>query len=102
MTQEELLSKILQRLPSLEKASAPVKDYLTMRLKSSEDLLPTAKALKEELGFDYLEIVTATDWLGPVKPEGYICNPNPNVLLPEGATPQAMPGATPGVSYRPF
>lgn len=100
MTSEELLTLLSSKLPKLEKAAVQVKDYLTVRLKSPEDLIPTAKTLKA-LGFDYLEIVSATDWLGPVKAEGYIRNPNPNVFLPDGATPQVMPGPTPGVNYRP-
>lgn len=101
MTQEELLAKLSAELPELSKAAVGVKGYLTMRLKSPDQLLPAAKALKEELGFDYLEIVSATDWLGPVAAEGYIRNPNPNVFLPEGATPQTLPGRTAGVDYRP-
>ena len=101
MTQEELLSKITAKLPLLEKHPAQIKEYLTMKLKSAEDLLPIVKTLKNELGFDYLEIVTAVDWLGPVNPDGFIRNPNPNVFLPEGATPQNMPGATPNFPYRP-
>ncbi len=101
MTQEELEKALSEKLPSLEKASVQVRNYLTMRLKSPGDLLRTARVLKEEMGFDYLEIVSATDWLGPVKPEGFILNPNPNVFLPEGATPQTWPTTTPGVAYRP-
>ena len=101
MTQDELLAKLAARLPGLQKAEVQVKDCLTMRLKSPQEVLPAAAALKNDLGFDYLEIVSATDWLGPVKAEGYIQNPNPNVFLPEGATPQTLPGPTPGVGYRP-
>jgi NADH:ubiquinone oxidoreductase subunit C len=101
MTQEELLSKLAAKLPQLEKAAQPVKDYVTMRLKSPDQILQTARILKDELGFDYLEIVSATDWLGPVEPKGYIRNPNPIVFLPEGATPYDQPTATPGFNYRP-
>ncbi len=101
MTQDELLSKLASKLPRLEKASAQVKDYLTMRLPSADELVPTAKLLKEDLGFDYLEMISATDWLGAVKPEGYIRNPNPNIFLAEGATPQSIPTATPGFNYHP-
>ena len=100
MTQDEPLSKLSAKLPTLEKSAAQVKDYLTMRLKSADELVPTAKALGE-LGFDYLEMISATDWLGAVKPEGYIRNPNPNVFLAEGATPQSIPTATPGFPYKP-
>lgn len=102
MTQEELLTKITAKLPQLERHATPVKDYLTLKLRSAEDLLPSAKILKNDLGFDYLEIVTAVDWLGPVNPDGFIRNPNPNVFLPEGATPQNFPGATPNFAYRPM
>jgi NADH:ubiquinone oxidoreductase subunit C len=101
MTQDELLTKLSAKLPQLEKHPTQVKDYVTMRLRSADDLLPVARALKGELGFDYLEIVTAVDWLGPVNPDGFIRNPNPNVFLPDGATPQNFPGATPNFAYRP-
>lgn len=99
MTQEELLSKLAAKLPQLEKAAVPVKDYVTMRMKTPDQLLAVAEGLRA-LGFDYLEIVTATDWSGAVKPEGYIRNPNPIVFLPEGATPYDTPTATPGFNYR--
>lgn len=101
MTQDELLSRLTAKLPNLEKAPAQVKDYLTMRLPSAADLLPAARTLKEQLGFDYLEIVTAIDWLGAVNPDGFIRNPNPNVFLPEGATPQNMPEPSANFPYRP-
>lgn len=100
MTQEDLLTKLAAKIPNLEKAQTQVKDYLTMRMKSREELLPAARALKE-MGFDYLEMISATDWLGAVKPEGYIRNPNPIVFLAEGATPQSIPTATPGFPYKP-
>jgi NADH:ubiquinone oxidoreductase subunit C len=100
MTQDELLTKLTAKLPQLEKHPTQIKDYVTMKLKSADDLLPAARALKD-IGFDYLEIVTAVDWLGPVNPDGFIRNPNPNVFLPDGATPQNMPGATPNFPYRP-
>ena len=101
MTREELLARLSARLPGLEESQVQVKEYLTLRLKSADELLPTARLLKDEFGFDYLEIVSGVDWLGPVKAEGYIGNPNPNVFLPEGAVPREMPGPTPGVAYRP-
>ena len=101
MTQDDLLSKLAAKLPKLEKAAAPVKDYLTMKLPSAAELIPTARVLQGELRFEVLELVSATDWLGPVNPDGYIRNPNPNPFLPEGATPQNMPDATPGFPYRP-
>ena len=102
MTQDELFAKISAKLPQVEKHATQVKEYLTLKLKSAEDVLPVARALKNELGFDYLEIVTAVDWVGVVNPDGFIRNPNPNVFLPEGATPQNFPGATPNFPYRPM
>jgi NADH:ubiquinone oxidoreductase subunit C len=101
ITQEELVTKLAAKAPQLEKAAVQVKDYLTMKLRTADELLPVARALKNDLGFDYLEIVTAVDWLGPVSPDGFIRNPNPNVFLPDGATPQNFPGATPNFPYRP-
>ena len=101
MTQDDLLSKLAAKVPNLEKAAVQVKDYLTMRMRSADELIPSARVLKEELGFDYLEMISATDWLGAVNPGGYIRNPNPNVFLAEGATPQSIPTATPGFNYRP-
>jgi NADH:ubiquinone oxidoreductase subunit C len=100
MTPEELESKIVAKLPQLEKHAAPVKDYLTMKLKAVGDIASVAATLKA-LGFDYLEMISATDWLGAVHPGGYIRNPNPIVFLPEGGTPQSIPTATPGFPYRP-
>ena len=102
MTTEEVLSKITAKLPQLVKHPTQVKDYVTMKLGSAEDLLPTARVLRNDMGFDYLEIVTAIDWLGAVNPDGFIRNPNPNVFLPDGATPQNFPGATPNFPYRPM
>ena len=101
MTQDELFAKVSAKLPQVEKHATQVKDYLTLKLKTAGDLLPAARAFKNDLGFDYLEIVTAVDWLGPVSPDGFIRNPNPNVFLPDGATPQNFPGATPNFPYRP-
>ncbi len=101
MTIEEAGAKLQERFPKIEKAAVPIKDYLTLRLSSAEDLLPVSEFLKDELGFNYLEIVSAVDWLGPVKPEGFIREPNPNPFLPAGATPQHQAGPPPGAPYRP-
>jgi len=99
MTPDELFESLKAQFAGLEKAAAPVKGYLTLKA-TKQELLPLVTHLKAA-GFDYLEIVTATDWKGPVDPRGYIVDPNPNHFLPEGATPQAAPGApTPGVAYR--
>ena len=101
MTQDELLSKLTAKVPNLEKAAVQVKDYLTMRMRGADELIPSITVLKNDLGFDYLEMISATDWLGAVSAEGYIRNPNPNIFLADGATPQTIPTATPGFNYRP-
>lgn len=88
MTQEELPAKFKAKFPGASQVSAGVKGYLTMKLQSPADLLPVARWLKEELGFNYLDMVTGVDFKEPVSVEGYIADPNPNVFLPEGATPQ--------------
>ena len=99
MTQDELFEK-LKSVGGVEKAAVQVKNYLTVKV-GKENLVALVTLLKEQLGFNYLEIVTAVDWKGPVDPKGFIVDPNPNFFLPEGATPQAAPAApTPGVAYR--
>ncbi len=102
MTFQEVLEKIKAKFSSITVPEpSPVKGYSTAKLSAKEDLFPLMKMLKEDLGFDYLDFVTAVDWKGPVDPKGYIMDPNPNPFLPEGATPQSMPEApTPGFPYR--
>lgn len=100
MTQDELFSLVTGKFPKIAKSAVGIKDYLTLRLNSSDELLPLVDFLKNK-GFNYLEIITAVDWLGPVKMEGFIREPNPNPFLPDGATPQITPGASPGVAYKP-
>ena len=100
MTSDELFASIQQKFPKIEKAAVPVKDYLTVRLSSKDELLPVAEWLKG-LGFDYLEMVTAVDYLGPVDMKGYVRQPNFNTFLPDGATPQIESAATAAYPYRP-
>ncbi|MEK7383516.1 MAG: NADH-quinone oxidoreductase subunit C [Elusimicrobiota bacterium] len=100
MTQDELLSKIKAQFPGIEKASVQVKDYPTLKLPSKNELIPLAAWLKKE-GFDYLDMLTAVDYLGPVDLKGYIRQPNFNVFLPEAAAPQAESAPVAGYAYRP-
>lgn len=100
MTQDELFAEIHTKFPKLEKAAPQVKDYLTLRLAAGTDLIPTATWLKEK-GFDYLDMLTAVDYLGPVDMKGYIRQANFNVFLPDGAAPQAAAVATAGYPYKP-
>lgn len=100
MTQDELFAKFAEKFPKAAKAEVPVKDYLTIRLSSASELRPAVEFLKG-LGFDYLEMESATDWVGPVTMDGYIKNPNPNVFMPEGGTPQVVPAAAPNFAYKP-
>ncbi len=100
MTSEELFGKIQAQFPTVEKAAVPVKEYLTVRIASKDDLLPLAKWLKSS-GFDYLDMVTATDYLGPVDMKGYIRQQNFNPFLPDGAAPEIESAATAGYPYRP-
>ena len=100
MTQDELFSKIAARFPKVEKAAVPVKDYLTVRIKSKDELLPLAEWLKQS-GFGLLDMLTGTDYLGPVDMNGYIRQPNFNPFLPEGATPEVVSAPTAGFPYRP-
>jgi NADH:ubiquinone oxidoreductase subunit C len=100
MTQDELLGRIQAHFPKVEKAAVQVKDYLTVRLPAKEMLLPFAEWLKKS-GFDYLEMVTAVDYLGPVDMKGFIRQPNFNTFLPDGASPQIESAPTAGYAYRP-
>lgn len=100
MTQDELFAKIQGQFPKIEKAAIQIKDYLTVRLASKDDLLPAARWLKAE-GFDYLDMITATDYLGPVDMKGYIRQANFNPFLPDGATPEIESAPAAGYPYRP-
>lgn len=100
MTTDEIFSRLQARFPKLEKAAVQIKDYLTVRLSSKDDLLPLASWLKQN-GFDYLDMLTAVDYLGPVDMKGYIRQPNFNPFLPDGATPQIESAPTAGYPYRP-
>lgn len=101
MTNDELFAKIQSKFPKLEKAAVQVKDYLTVRLASKDELLPFAQWAKDN-SFDMLETVTATDLLGPVDMKGYIRQQNFNPFLPEGATPQIESAPSAGYPYRPM
>jgi NADH:ubiquinone oxidoreductase subunit C len=100
MTQDEILALIKSHNPKIEKAASPVKDYLTIRLSSKDELVPLASFLKKS-GFDILDMVTATDMLGPVDMKGFIRQQNFNPFLPDGATPEIESAATPGYPYKP-
>ena len=100
MTQDELFAKLQAKFPKLEKAASPVKDYLTVRLPAKSDLVPCAEFLKQS-GFDILDMLTATDLLGPVDMKGFIRQQNFNPFLPEGATPQIESAPTAGYPYKP-
>ncbi|MFH1725926.1 MAG: NADH-quinone oxidoreductase subunit C [Elusimicrobiota bacterium] len=101
LTREHLEAKFAAKFPDAGKADPEVKDYLTMRLASAEELAPVVEWLKGEMGFGYLDMVTAVDWHGPVDLKGYIREPNPNVFRPDGEVPAVLPprkGAN--VAYR--
>ncbi len=100
MNAEELLSRLGAQFAGIEKTSVAVKDYPTVRLSDPSALGAVFSWLKKQ-GFEYLDMITAVDYKGPVSPKGYVMDPNPNAFLPEGATPQVeAPTATPGFPYR--
>jgi len=99
MTKDELVAKIQAQFPKAEKAAVEVKGYATMKI-SAEAIATLAGWLKAE-EFDYLDIVTAIDYSGPVNPKGYITDPNPNVFAPNGVESQFDPPVkTPNFPYR--
>ena len=102
MTPDNLLAKLAAEFPKVEKAKTEVKGYLTLSVPGAEQLVPLVTWLKAQ-GFEYLDIVTAVDFKGPVDVKGFVMDPNPNAFLPEGATPQVeapTPTPTPGFPYR--
>jgi len=101
LSQEEAVAKLLARLPQAETALFPVKGYPTVRLAAPADLLPAARLLKTELGFTYLEMVTAVDWLGPVRPGGFVSSRNPNPFVDKAPTQPVTPAAAIGIDYHP-
>ena len=101
MGPDQLWEKVGPRLAVLERIQDPVKNYLTLAVPRQEALVPAVRALKEDLGFEVLEMIAATDWLGPVSPEGYVRNPNPNPFVSGPPEPEFLPAKTPGFPYRP-
>ena len=101
MTAEKVVSELLAHIPGTSTAPQPVKDYPTVRLDSPSDLPTAARILRDELGFDYLEMITAVDWLGPVKLEGFIPAATPIPFAAKAPAPPVIPIAGQGVAYRP-
>lgn len=100
MTQDDLFALIQKHDAKIEKSPLQVKDYLTVRIADKKQLVPLAAHLKEK-GFDILDMLTATDHLGPVDMKGFIRQQNFNPFLPDGATPEIESAATTGYPYRP-
>ncbi len=101
LTKEEVTAKLLARIPKAAAAAVPVRDYPTVRLAAASDLLPAARLLKDEMGFTYLEMVTAVDWLGPTSLAGFVSSRNPNPFTDQPALPPLTPAAVAGANYRP-
>ncbi len=101
ISKEAVEARLVAKFPRIQRDKLPVKNYPSFRLSGNADLLPVFTWLRDEMGFSYLHMLTATDWLGDLDLAGYIREPNPNVFLPEGATPQLIPPRkNPGVEYR--
>lgn len=101
MTHEQLEGLFTKQFPSVQKAAVQVKSYPTFTVPQASQLTKIVSWLKDEMGFTYLDMITAVDYSGPVEPKGYVMDPNPNHFLPEGATPQVeAPAKTPGFNYR--
>lgn len=103
LDREALAAAAKARFPAAELLAekGAVKSYPTFRLPKPADLEPFLAWLRDEQGFSYLHMLTATDWHGQLNLDGYIRDPNFNVFLPEGATPEINePTKQPGVDYR--
>jgi len=86
MTAEEIFTKLQAGFPALAKAEAQVKEYPTWSVPAGS-VRKVCEALRSEFSFDYLDMITAVDWSGPVNPAGYPAAPNPS--------PYAKPAAAP-------
>lgn len=100
-TRNSVIARLVGRLPKAEPAAVQIQDYPTIRLASAADLIAAARLLKEELGFDYLEMVTAVDWGGPVLLEGFITGSTTNPLSGKPPLPPVTPAPGAGIKYRP-
>lgn len=68
--------------PGLVKAEVPVKEYPTWTV-PAESVHAVFERLRSKFAFDYLDVVTAIDWSGPVDPKGYQQTP----AVPPAARP---------------
>jgi len=91
MTAEELKTKITAKFPTITEDAVPVKTYPTYRISDVKDVPSVLQWLGKEAGCDYLHMVSAVDYLGPLNLDGFIREPNHNFFLPDGATPQITP-----------
>ncbi|OIN99707.1 MAG: hypothetical protein COX65_07850 [Elusimicrobia bacterium CG_4_10_14_0_2_um_filter_56_8] len=84
MTTEEILANLQTSFPGLAKAELPIKNYPTWTV-PAQSLRVVCERLRSKFSFDYLDVVTATDWSGPASPKGYPRSP----AVTPGATPAA-------------
>jgi NADH:ubiquinone oxidoreductase subunit C len=101
MPKDEVIAAILSACPRSELAAGGVKNYLTIRLAEPADLPKAAWLLRTELGYGYLEMITAVDWLGPMKLEGLVAGRNPNPFYAKPPAPPVAPAAGAAASYKP-
>lgn len=86
MTAEEILTKLQASFPGLVKSEAPVKDYPTWTVPAGS-VRAVFERLHSKFLFNYLDVVTATDWSGPINPKGY--PQSPAVAAGAAAAPSA-------------
>ena len=85
MTADEILTNLQASFPGLVKAEVQVKDYPTWNAPAGS-VRAVFERLHSKFHFNYLDVVTATDWSGPVSPKGYQQSP------PVAAGAAAAPG----------
>ncbi|MEK7721288.1 MAG: NADH-quinone oxidoreductase subunit C [Elusimicrobiota bacterium] len=86
MTAEEIFTKLQASFSGLRIAEAQVKEYPTWTV-PAQSVRAVFEQLHSEFSFDYLDVVTATDWSGPVSPKGY--PQSPAVAIGAAAAPPA-------------
>ena len=88
MTAEEILTKLQASFPGLAKSDAQVKNYPTWTV-PARSVRAVCERLRSRFSFDYLDVITAVDWSGPVSPKGYPVSSSPG----PGITPPPHPSS---------
>src|SRR3989339_2207462 len=77
MTSEDLFLKLQSEFRSLRKSEPQIKDYPSWSAETG-DITAIVRKLREVYGFEYMDMMTASDLSGTIRPEGYPVSKNPS------------------------